>query len=51
MKKRNILVTGGLGYIGSHTCVELIKSGYEVSIIDNLVNSERFILDRIEKIS
>lgn len=51
MKKRNILVTGGLGYIGSHTCVELIKCGYEVSIIDNLVNSERFILDRIEKIS
>ena len=51
MKKRSILVTGGLGYIGSHTCVELIKSGYEVSIIDNLVNSERFILDRIEKIS
>ncbi|MAR65291.1 MAG: UDP-glucose 4-epimerase GalE [Flammeovirgaceae bacterium] len=37
--------------MGSHTCVELIKSGYEVSIIDNLVNSERFILDRIEKIS
>lgn len=51
MKKRNILVTGGLGYIGSHTCVELIKRGYEVSIIDNLVNSERFILDRIKKIT
>ncbi|MFL3021966.1 MAG: UDP-glucose 4-epimerase GalE [Cytophagales bacterium] len=51
MKKRNILVTGGLGYIGSHTCVELIKRGYQVSIIDNLVNSERFILDRIEKIT
>ena len=49
--KGRILVTGGLGYIGSHTCVELIRSGYEVSIIDNLVNSERFVLDRIEKIT
>lgn len=46
MKKR-ILVTGGLGYIGSHTVVELIKAGYETVIIDNLCNSKKIILDRI----
>ena len=33
-----ILVTGGAGYIGSHTCIELIKSGYEVVVVDNLYN-------------
>jgi len=43
-----ILVTGGLGYIGSHTVVELINNNYEVVIIDNLSNSELFILDKIE---
>ena len=42
-----ILVTGGLGYIGSHTVVELIQAGFEPVIIDNLSNSELFILDRI----
>ena len=46
-----ILVTGGLGYIGSHTVVELINNNYEVVIIDNLSNSELFILDKIEKIT
>ena len=46
-----ILVTGGLGYIGSHTVVELINNKYEVVIIDNLSNSELFILDNIEKIT
>ena len=46
-----ILVTGGLGYIGSHTVVKLISNGYEVVIIDNLSNSEHFILDNIEKIT
>ena len=46
-----ILVTGGLGYIGSHTVVELINNYYEVVIIDNLSNSELFILDNIEKIT
>ena len=46
-----ILVTGGLGYIGSHTVVELINNNYEVVIIDNLSNSEPFILDNIEKIT
>ena len=47
----NILVTGGLGYIGSHTVVELIENNYEVIIIDNLSNSELFILDNIKKIT
>ena len=46
-----ILVTGGTGYIGSHTAVELVNQGYEVIIIDNLSNSERFILDRIKQIT
>ena len=36
-----ILVTGGTGFIGSHTCVELLDAGYEVVIIDNLYNSKR----------
>ncbi|WP_422360362.1 UDP-glucose 4-epimerase GalE [Reichenbachiella sp.] len=47
---KNILVTGGLGFIGSHTCVELINSGFTPIIIDNLNNSEPWIKDRIEKI-
>ncbi len=46
-----ILVTGGTGYIGSHTCVELIKAGYNVVIVDNLYNSKKVVLDRIEKIT
>ncbi len=50
-KKGKILVTGGTGYIGSHTTVELIEQGYEVLIIDNLSNSEAFIVDRIEQIT
>jgi UDP-glucose 4-epimerase len=45
------LVTGGLGYIGSHTCVELLDAGHEVRIIDNLSNSKLAVLDRIEEIS
>jgi UDP-glucose 4-epimerase len=49
MKK--ILVTGGLGYIGSHTVVALQEKGYEVVIVDNLANSQLEILDRINKIS
>ncbi|MEO6289194.1 MAG: UDP-glucose 4-epimerase GalE [Ginsengibacter sp.] len=48
---KKILVTGGLGFIGSHTTVELIKSGYEVVIIDDLSNSQLLILDNIEKIT
>ncbi len=46
-----ILVTGGLGYIGSHTVVELLEEGYEVIIVDNLVNSKREVLDKIKKIT
>lgn len=34
-----ILVTGGAGYVGSHTCVELLEAGYEVVVVDNLINS------------
>jgi UDP-glucose 4-epimerase len=46
-----ILVTGGTGYIGSHTAVELIGKGYEVVIIDNLSNSSKSVVDAIEKIT
>lgn len=47
----SILVTGGAGYIGSHTVVELIKLGKEVVIVDNLSNSSILVLDRIEEIT
>ena len=47
----NILVTGGTGYIGSHTCVELMNAGHDVIIFDNLCNSKESALDRIEKIT
>ena len=46
-----ILVTGGTGFIGSHTVVELLQSGYEVVIADNLYNSKAMVVDRIEKIT
>ena len=48
---KDILVTGGLGYIGSHTVVQLIEKNYNVTIVDNLSNSKIFILDNIEKIT
>ena len=51
MRKKKILVTGGLGFIGSHTSVALIKAGFEVAIMDDLSNSQLFILDNIEKIA
>ena len=46
-----ILVTGGTGYIGSHTCVQLIEKGWQPVIIDSLVNSKISVLERIEKIT
>ncbi len=46
-----ILVTGGAGYIGSHTCLELLKAGYEVVVVDNLCNSSEEAVKRVEKIS
>ncbi|MCC8146868.1 MAG: UDP-glucose 4-epimerase GalE [Bacteroidales bacterium] len=49
--KGKILVTGGVGYIGSHTTVELQNAGFEVVIVDNLSNSNENVLDGIEKIS
>ena len=49
MKK--ILVTGGCGYIGSHTCVELLNAGYDIAIIDNLCNSKIEVIDKIKKIT
>ena len=49
--KQKILVTGGTGYIGSHTVVELQNAGYEVVIIDNLSNSNADVVDNIEKVS
>mgnify|MGYP002856464856 CR=1 FL=1 len=46
-----ILVTGGTGYIGSHTVVELLNNGYEVVVIDNLSNSKRDVIDKIKEIT
>ncbi len=47
----NVLVTGGAGYIGSHTCIELLESGYDVIVIDNLCNSNPKSLERVEKLT
>ena len=46
-----VLVTGGAGFIGSHTCVELLNAGYEVVVVDNLVNSSRESLNRVQEIT
>lgn len=46
-----ILVTGGAGFIGSHTCVELLNAGYEVVVVDNLCNSKASVLARVSKIT
>ena len=47
---QTILVTGGAGYIGSHTCVELLDAGYDLVVIDNFSNSKPAVLDRVERI-
>ena len=47
----NVLVTGGAGYIGSHTCLELLESGYGVVVIDNLYNSNPKSLERVEALT
>lgn len=46
-----ILVTGGAGYIGSHTCIEMLNAGYDVVVVDNLDNSSSKALDRVEQIT
>ncbi|TKC17133.1 UDP-glucose 4-epimerase GalE [Robertmurraya kyonggiensis] len=46
-----ILVTGGAGYIGSHTCVELLNNGLEIVVVDNLINSKEESLERVKKIT
>jgi UDP-glucose 4-epimerase len=47
---KKLLVTGGAGYIGSHTCVELMMAGYETVILDNFANSKRNVIHRLERI-
>jgi UDP-glucose 4-epimerase len=47
----NILVTGGAGYIGSHTCVELLENGYDVIVVDNLCNSKEESLRRVQELT
>ena len=46
-----ILVTGGAGYIGSHTCLELLNSGQDVTVFDNFCNSQRESLVRVERLT
>ena len=46
-----VLVTGGMGYIGSHTCIQMIDAGMTPIIFDNLYNSKSSVLDRIEEVS
>ena len=47
----SILVTGGAGFIGSHTCVELLNAGYDVVVVDNLYNASEKALDRVKEIT
>lgn len=51
MTDKTVLVTGGAGYIGSHTCVELLEAGYRVVVVDNLCNSKVAALDRVREIT
>ena len=44
-------MTGGAGYIGSHTCLELLELGYEITVVDNLTNANQESLNRVEKLS
>ena len=48
---RTILVTGGAGYIGSHTCVQLLDAGFEVVVVDNLSNSSSIAVDRVRELA
>lgn len=45
---KNILVTGGYGFIGSHTCIEVMNDGYNVIIVDNLINSSSGVTEKIK---
>ena len=47
----SILVTGGAGYIGSHTCVELLNAGYDIVVLDNFSNSKKAVLERITELT
>ncbi len=51
MTKKTILITGGTGYIGSHTAVQLLEADYQVIMLDNLSNSKADVVQRVEKIS
>ena len=46
-----VLVTGGAGYIGSHTCLALLEAGHEVIVVDNLVNAKRAAVERVESLA
>ena len=48
---RTVLVTGGAGYIGSHTCLELLRAGHDVVVVDNLSNSSRVALARVQEMA
>ena len=50
-ENQQILVTGGAGYIGSHTVVQLLEAGAQIIVLDNLCNSKREVINRIEKIT
>ena len=47
---KNILVTGGTGFIGSHTCISLLESGNNITIVDSLINSNKSVLEGIKKV-
>ena len=51
VRNMKVLVTGGAGYIGSHTCLELLRSGHEVSVVDSLDNGSEKALTRVQRLS